>query len=372
MLPETERTALHSKHVELGGRMVDFGGWELPQQYTSIRDEHVAVRTAAGLFDLSHMGRVEVGGAGAAGFLQYLLTNDVNQLRPGGAQYTLLCDEDGGILDDLVIYRRTDDAFLVVVNASNRVKDLAWMQEHAPAGVAIDDTTFEVSLVALQGPRAESILASLGLSLAELAYFSFQESELAGTRLLISRTGYTGEDGFELFMPASAAQAVWEELLAAGRGSGLLPCGLGARDACRLEAGLRLYGNDMDETCDPYDAGLGWTVKLQKGKFIGSAALAEARVRGPRRHMVGLRTSDRSIPRHGAGIMRGADQVGVVTSGTYSFFLNQGIAMASMAQGSGAAGERVEVDIRGRRGSAEVVKLPIYRGSVKSPLPAKN
>ncbi|MDQ6919405.1 MAG: glycine cleavage system aminomethyltransferase GcvT, partial [Candidatus Dormibacteraeota bacterium] len=223
----TERTALHAEHAALGGRMVDFGGWELPQQYTSIRDEHLAVRTVAGVFDLSHMGRLDVRGAGAADYLQGLLTNDVAQVAPGRAQYTLLCREDGGILDDLVIYRRAEDNFLVVVNAANRLKDVAWMREHLPAGVTLDDRTHDVSLIALQGPRAEALLPASGLEPASLPYFGFGQGEIDGVPILISRTGYTGEDGFELFVPSEHAAEVWRAVLEAGRQEGVMPCGLG-------------------------------------------------------------------------------------------------------------------------------------------------
>ena len=371
-LAATERTSLYAEHVALGGRMVDFGGWDLPQQYSSIRDEHLAVRTVAGVFDLSHMGRLDVRGEGAADYLQGLLTNDVHQVEPGRAQYTLLCREDGGILDDLVIYRRAEEDFLVVVNAANRLKDVRWMRDQLPSGVTLDDRTHDVSLIALQGPRAESLLPASGLDAASLPYFGFGQGEIDGVPALISRTGYTGEDGFELFVPAEHAADVWRAVLAAGTAEGVLPCGLGARDACRLEAGLRLYGNDMDEATNPYDAGLGWTVKLGKGAFQGSEALATIKAAGAQRRMVGLTTIDRTIPRHDSAVLRDGAAIGRVTSGTWSFYLNRGVAMASLDAGSGDPGDRVEVDVRGRLGSAEVVALPIYRGSVKSPTASKN
>ncbi|GAC1657792.1 MAG: glycine cleavage system aminomethyltransferase GcvT [Candidatus Dormibacteraceae bacterium] len=371
-MTSTERTALYAEHLVLGGRMVDFGGWDLPQQYTSIRDEHLAVRTAAGLFDLSHMGRLDVRGQGAADFLQGILTNDVAQVEPGRAQYTLLCREDGGILDDLVIYRRAADDFLIVVNASNRVADVAWMRAHLPAGLELVDRTFEVSLIAVQGPAAQAILPATGIDLDRVPYFGFSEGFVAGVPATISRTGYTGEDGFEVFVAADQAAAVWQAILAAGSSAGVLPCGLGARDACRMEAGLRLYGNDMTETTNPYDAGLAWTVKLGKGEFVGSKALTEIKAAGARRRMVGLRSTDRSIPRHGCAVAAQGREVGTVTSGTFSFFLNQGIGMASIEAGTAAPGDPVEVDVRGRPGAAEVVALPIYRGSVKTPTASRN
>ena len=352
--------------------MVDFGGWDLPQQYSSIRAEHTAVRKVAGLFDLSHMGRLDVRGRGASDFLQRLLTNDVDQVEPGRAQYTLLCREDGGILDDLVIYRRAADDFLVVVNASNRDKDVAWMRDHLPAGVTLDDRTHDVSLIALQGPAAESLLPAGGIDLGAVPYFGFGQGEIDGVATLISRTGYTGEDGFELFVAAEHAVEVWRAVLGAGQAAGVLPCGLGARDACRLEAGLRLYGNDMNESTNPFDAGLGWTVKLAKGDFVGAEALARAKESGPRRRMVGLKTTDRNIPRHDSAVLRDGHTIGRVTSGTWSFFLDQGVAMASLEKGKGEPGEMVEFDVRGRAGAAEIVGLPIYRGSVKSPTASKS
>jgi aminomethyltransferase len=245
------------------------------------------------------------------------------------------------------------------------------MVRHAPPSVTVVDETREVSLLALQGPRAEAIMGEMGLSLTELPYFGFGQVQLGGGQVLVSRTGYTGEDGFELFVASAQAPGLWRGILAAGSSLGLLPCGLGARDACRLEAGLRLYGQDMDEDSNPYDAGLGWTVRLSKGEFIGSAALAKIKARGARLKMVGLVSEDRAIPRHGTPVRVGGDETGHVTSGTFSFFLNQGIAMASVPLGAAAAGDRVEFVIRGQNSMAKVVPLPIYRGSVRSPAATK-
>ncbi len=243
--------------------MVDFAGWEMPQHYTSVREEHAAVRGAAGLFDVSHMGRVAVRGPGAGAFLQRLVTNDVGSLAPGHAQYNLLCNEAGGILDDLVVYRLPDGSWSTVVNASNREPDVAWMQAQAAVGVEVVDNSAESSLLALQGPRAESVLAALApsIELSALPYFGVTQGQLAGVAGVgISRTGYTGEDGFELFVPATQVGGVWDAILVAGSDQGVLAAGLAARDVCRLEAGLRLYGNDMDVHSNPYQAGLGWTV----------------------------------------------------------------------------------------------------------------
>ena len=343
--------------------MVDFGGWELPQQYSSIRDEHLAVRRAAGLFDVSHMGRFRVTGGASFEFLQRVVTNDLGRIHRGLAQYNLLCNEAGGILDDLIVYWG-DEGFFVVVNAANRERDLAWMKEHAPAGVVIEDRTFELALIALQGPQAEAVMPSSGL--ADIPYFGFRTAAVAGVSAMISRTGYTGEDGFEIFVAADRVGQVWDAILEAGRPAGVLPAGLGARDAARLEAALRLYGNDMDESVNPYEAGLGWAVKLEKGDFIGRSALAAVRQDGPRRTLIGLQTKPGDIPRHGAAVKGQAGGAGVVTSGTHSFFLGHPVALAMVEVPSFRVGDKVAVKVRGREAAAEVVKLPFYRGSARS------
>ena len=343
--------------------MIDFGGWEMPQQYTSIRDEHLSVRKVAGLFDVSHMGRFRIAGEGAAGFVQGIVTNDVAPLVPGQAQYNLMCNEQGGIVDDLVVYRG-DEGFFVVVNASNREKDLGWMRAHAPAGVGIEDRTFELGLIAFQGPRAEELLPGRGLE--GIAYFGFAQGEVAGIHALISRTGYTGEDGFELFVSSDRLGEVWDAILDHGRSAGVLPAGLGARDATRLEAALRLWGNDMDESVNPYEAGLGWTVKLDKGGFMGREALQRVKAEGPGRRLVGLRMQPGEIARHGAAVSADGRRVGVITSGTHSFFLGYPIALAMVEARSLQVGDKVAVEVRGREAAAEVVKLPFYRGSARS------
>lgn len=346
--------------------MVDFGGWELPQQYTSIRDEHLAVRRAAGLFDISHMGRLVVEGAGAEDFLQTLATNDLAVAEPGHAIYTLMCKEDGGVIDDLVVYRETKDRFLVVVNAANRDKDSAWMRDHLPGGVSMVDHTFELSLIAFQGPLAHDLLPPGSSETESIPYFGFQAGKVAGQDALISRTGYTGEDGFELFVDAGKVGEVWDAILDHGRSRGVLPAGLGARDATRLEAALRLYGNDMDEAVNPYEAGLGWTVKLGKTDFIGRDALVRVKEQGPKHALIGLTTQPGDIPRHGSAVSRGGIRVGTVTSGTHSFFLGHPIALAMTEVPSFPVGEKLTVDVRGRDAVAEVVKLPFYRGSARS------
>ena len=349
--------------------MVEFAGWDMPQQYASVKDEQEAVRTAAGLFDVSHMGRFEVRGDAdaAAEFLQHVVTNDLSRIGSNRAQYNLLCRPDGGIVDDLVVYRSAS-AWLLVVNAGNREKDISWLREHAPAPVEIVDRSEELSLVALQGPSAEQVLPAEGVDLAAIRYFGMAEGLVAGERTLISRTGYTGEDGFELFVPSDRAAAVWDAMVEAGA----RPCGLAARDVCRLEAGLRLYGSDMDEQTNPYEAGLGWTVKLAKGDFVGSDALRRIKEQGPRRELIGIGCADRTIPRHGASVSLGGNEIGAVTSGTYSFWLRRGIGMASIEAGVAAVGSQLGVGTRSGEGVAEVVSLPFYRGSARRSAPGQS
>ena len=348
--------------------MVDFGGWEMPQQYGSIRDEHLAVRQAAGLFDVSHMGRFRVTGPSTSAFIQGVVTNDVAQLAVGQAQYNLMCNESGGIVDDLVVYR-ADEGFLLVVNASNREKDLEWLRSHAPADVTVEDRTFELALVAFQGPEAQHLLPAKGLD--DIPYFGFRRGEVAGVSSVISRTGYTGEDGFEIMVRSDRVGQVWDAILEHGRSAGVLPAGLGARDATRLEAALRLWGNDMDETVNAYEAGLGWTVKLEKGDFIGRDALRSVKADGPARKLVGLKMQPGDIARHGAAVTVDGQRAGAVTSGTHSFFLGYPIALAMVEARSLQVGDRVVVDVRGREAPAEVVKLPFYRGSARSMIEKK-
>ena len=345
--------------------MVDFGGWEMPQQYSSIREEHFAVRQVAGLFDVSHMGRVTIEGRGAEAYLERLLTNDIRSLEPGHAVYSQMCREDGGTIDDLVVYRQSKDRFLVVVNASNRDKDIAWMRRHLPGDVTLEDHTSDLSLIALQGPRAPDFLPA-DRDTDDISYFGFRNGKVAGADAIISRTGYTGEDGFELFVASDGVGRVWDAILERGKSDGVLPAGLGARDATRLEAALRLYGNDMDETVNPYEAGLGWTVKLGKGDFIGRDALQRVKAEGPHRTLIGLKTEPGNIARHGAAVTAQGRRVGVITSGTHSFFLGYPIALAMVEAASFRVGDRAVVEVRGREASAEVVKLPFYRGSARS------
>ncbi len=356
---------LWDRHVALGARMVEFGGYEMPLQYSGIRDEHLAVRGRAGVFDISHMGEVLITGPGAEAAVQHLVANDVSRLTPGRALYGVMCTEAGGIVDDVVVYRTLDEAgFLVVVNAATREKDVAWMRAHLLPGADLADVSDRIALIAVQGPRALEIVAPLcDAEIAGLRAFASTTSRVAGIDActsVVSRTGYTGEDGVEIYLDAERAAELWDAILDAGRDHGLLPAGLGARDTLRLEAGLRLYGQDMDETVDPLSAGLGWTVKLAKGDFCGSDALRRISEEGPPRVTVGLRLEGRSIARHGHPVLGGGGRVGEVTSGSFSFTLGHGIATA-LVDPAAAGRERLEVDIRGSVAGAAVVPLPFYK-----------
>jgi aminomethyltransferase len=364
------RTPLYDRHVAAGARMVDFAGYDMPLQYSGIRDEHIAVRERAGIFDVSHMGEVTVTGRGAPNFVQRLVTNDVGRLVPNQLLYSVMCNERGGIVDDVIVLRGGEgNHFLIVVNASTREKDVAWMQEHAGSDVEVDDRSDRTALVAVQGPRAADILEPLahmdegGPGLRELRPFFATGLSLAGVTdaevQRISRTGYTGEDGFEIYIDSHRAGQVWDAIIESGAAHGLLPAGLGARDTLRLEAGLRLYGQDMDDDTDPYSVGLGWTVKLDKGDFIGGAALRELRESPPRR-FVGLRLGPRSIARHGQAVLQNGHEVGVVTSGTFGFTVGTPVATASVRPDF-KRDEDVAVDIRGTATAAEVVPLPFYK-----------
>ncbi|HZS13573.1 MAG TPA: glycine cleavage system aminomethyltransferase GcvT [Candidatus Dormibacteraeota bacterium] len=358
-----QRTPLYDRHVALGASMVEFAGYDMPIQYSNMRDEHTAVRQRAGIFDLSHMGEVRIGGADPVAAVQRLITNDLDRIGEGRAQYTAMCNDDGGIIDDLVVYRGVAECW-IVVNASRRAVDVDWMRAHLRDGATLHDASDETALIAVQGPRAVSVVAPLvsGVDVAGLRPFAYGwGATVAGVEgVVVSRTGYTGEDGVELYVDAPRAGQVWDALREAGRSVDMLPCGLGARDTLRLEAGLRLYGQDMDESVDPFSAGLGWVVKLDKDDFIGAGALRTIRENGAPRRFAGLRMSGRAIARHGMPVLHEDAQVGEVTSGTYSFTLGCGIATASLR--SDVPGDvALQVDIRGTRAGAEQVALPFYK-----------
>lgn len=359
---QLRRTSLYAIHVAAGARMVEFGGWEMPVQYAGIVEEHRAVRTAAGLFDVSHMGEAEVDGPGALESVQQLVTNDAGRLTVGQGLYSPMCAPSGGILDDLTVFRMGEQRFLFVVNAATTAKDFAWIAGHTRNARA-RDRSFEFGLLGLQGPKAQSILQRLSAApLASLQYFHILDAvDVAGVRCFVSRTGYTGEDGFEIGCPWDAAPAVWNSLMDAGRADGLIPAGLGARDTLRLEAGYMLYGNDIDETTTPLEAPLGWTVKFDKGEFIGRPALAALKERGVRRKLVAFEMQERAIPRHGHTLMSGGGQIGHVTSGTFGPWVRKSIGMGYVDRPYAQIGAEIDVGIRGRAVRARVVKLPFYK-----------
>jgi aminomethyltransferase len=342
--------------------MVEFAGWEMPVQYAGVIDEHRAVRGAAGLFDVSHMGEIRVRGEGAARYLQRLTPNDVNRLVPGRAHYSALLNERGTYLDDLLVYRLATDEFLVVVNAANAARDVEWMASHADGSAEVADVSADYALLALQGPRALAILAPLAdADLAALAYYGFVRGRVEGRPALLSRTGYTGEDGFEIYLAPEDAPPVWRRLLREGGGMDLVPAGLGARDTLRLEAGMALYGHEIDETTTPWQAGLDWTVKLDAGDFIGRQALLDERERGVARRLVGFEVEGRGIARQGHRIVAGGSAVGAVTSGTWSPTFERPLGMAYVPADLARPGTPVAVEVRGKPLSATVRDLPFYR-----------
>jgi aminomethyltransferase len=361
-------TPLFDEHVALSGKIVPFAGYAMPVQYpTGITGEHLAVRKAAGLFDVSHMGEFEVRGPGALDLVQAVTINDASRIDVGQAQYSAMVKADGGILDDLIVYRFAD-RWMLVVNASNRAKDWDWIADRsADFKVDIVDRSDEIGLIALQGPKARQILSRLTeTALDDIGYYRFAEGAVAGVEGVISATGYTGEDGFELYLPADGTPAVWTALVAAGAADGLIPAGLGARDSLRLEMGYALYGNDLDEKHTPLEAGLGWITKLDKGDFVGREALASQKERGVERRLVGLRLTERGFPRPGYGISKGGDVAGVVTSGTSSPSLGVGIAMGYVPVDWAKPGTELAVVIRGKPVAAVVQRPPFYsEGSIR-------
>lgn len=356
------RTVFHDWHVAQGGRMVEFGGWRMPVQYSTIVDEHRAVRTAAGLFDVSHMGRLYFDGADACRFLDQALTNDVTRLQPGQVRYSLVTSESGGILDDVLVYR-LDAGYMLVVNASNREKIIDWLDARRPgADVLMTDRTAHQAMLAVQGPRAVGILQNLGCGFAaEMKYYTCRGERIAGREVLISRTGYTGEDGFELIADAGDGLALLEAIWQAGQSAGLKPAGLGCRDTLRLEAAMPLYGHELNEQIDPLTAGLEFAVKLDAGEFTGRAALLKIREAGTTRTRVGLKLEGRRIAREGAPVLWGDQVVGEVTSGTFSPTLEESIAMAYVDRSRAESGNSLSVDIRGKTVPARIVDLPFYR-----------
>jgi len=358
-------TPLHQAHRALGARMIDFGGWDLPVSYPAgTIKEHKAVRAAAGAFDVSHMGEAFLRGPRATEAVQRLTTNDVGGAAVGKAVYTLLCRPDGGIVDDCIFYKRSDTEYFVIVNASNRDKDLAWMREQVGAMVDLEDVSDATALIAVQGPQAIAIVDGLAQgALAGIASFGFRDATVAGIATVAARTGYTGEDGFELACANADAAALWDAII----GAGVQPCGLGARDSLRLESRLPLYGNDLDDTTSPLEAGLGWAVKLDKGgDFLGRDALLAQKAAGLTRALTGFRIDERAIARHGYSVVdrsqpAGEQTIGVVTSGGPGISVTGAIGLAYLPPSYGAAGTALTIDCRGRDVAATVVKGKFYK-----------
>lgn len=357
-------TPLEARHRDLGARLIDFAGWLMPVQYAGILEEHRAVRERAGLFDLSHMGELFVEGPEAGAALAHALVTDPPSLADGRAQYSMIVGPDGGIIDDLIVYRLAAERFLVVANASNaHVVSDALAERLRPFKAVLDDRSLITALVAIQGPRSVEIVRPLtGIDLDGLRYYAIAEGSVAGIPALVARTGYTGEDGFEVFVETSRAGELWDALIATGAEHGVAPIGLGARDTLRLEAGMPLYGNELDRATNPFEANLGRVVKLGKtGDFVGRAALEKVAAAGVARRLVGLVMRGRGIARHGYPIHVGPRTTGVVTSGTHSPSLGEAVAMAYVATADAEPGTMVDVEIRGQRVPAEVVALPFYR-----------
>jgi aminomethyltransferase len=362
---ELRKTPLHAIHVASGARMVDFAGWDMPVEYSGITDEHLAVRTRAGLFDVSHMGEIELAGPDALDLIQWLTTNDASRLGIGQAQYSALTTPAGTFVDDVLVYRLADEHYLLVVNAANVAKDWAWIKSHSAergGDVALVNASARYALIAVQGPEALAVTQSLtSVDLAAIKYYWFATGEVASVRATISRTGYTGEDGFELFVPPADAARVWRALVEAGRHVDLRPCGLGARDTLRLEACMRLCGSDMDEHTTVLEAGLGWIVGWKKDRFMGHEPLRAQKAGGLQRKLVAFEMTDRGIARHGYAVMTDGTRCGVVTSGTQTPFLKKAVGLAMVPLELAAVGSRFEVDVRGRACGAVAVAEPFYK-----------
>jgi aminomethyltransferase len=356
-------TAFHDIHVRVGGKMVEFAGFEMPVHYSSILEEHRLVRERVGVFDVSHMGEIEIRGKDALASMQMLTVNDVSRLKEGRVQYSAMCYGDGGMIDDLLVYAMGDH-YLLVVNAANTAKDLAWVVQHAGGDVTVNDKSDETSLLAVQGPKSMAVLQKLtDEDLSSLKYYSFRRLRLHGRDVLLSRTGYTGELGYEIYFAADrpTAEALWAAVMEAGGEFGIGPVGLGARDTLRLEMGYCLYGQDIDKTTNPLEAGLGWITKLDKGEFIGREILARVALEGVRRRLVGFVLEGKAFPRHGYKILSEGGETGYVTSGTFSPTLQMGIGMGYVAAGSATEGTALRVVIREREVPATVVPLPFVK-----------
>lgn len=359
----TKKTPLYEEHLKLRGKMVDFAGWKMPVQYKGVIEEHLAVRKSAGLFDVSHMGQIEIKGPGAEVLVQDLTTNDVKKMTDGRAQYSIFCNERGTVIDDIIVYRFSSSNFMIVVNASNVAKDFAWCKAHETPDTKVTDRSDEFSLIAFQGPRAAEILAGLAdIDLKTIGTYYFKQGAVAGkNNIIIARTGYTGEDGFELFSSPKDAPVIWQALLERGKSAGVQAAGLGCRDTLRLEMKYSLYGHEITEETNPLEAGLGWVVKLDTDDFIGRTALLEIKKIGLARKLAGFKMVDRGIPRQGYPIVIEGKAEGIVTSGTMSPSLDVGIGIGYVPAGKEKIGSEIGIDIRGNIKKAVIVETPFYR-----------
>lgn len=357
---EGVKTALYNRHVEAGAKLVPFAGFLMPIQYRSITEEHRKVRGSVGVFDVSHMGEFWVKGDKAVEFVERLTVNNVRKLQVNQAQYSAMLYENAGIIDDLIVYR-LEDRFMLVVNAANREKDWEWIKQHTIDGVEIEDASDRMSLLAVQGRHAEDVIGKLTeTDLSAIKFYWFREGEVAGHRAIISRTGYTGEAGFELYVDNENAPEIWDAVLEAGEEFGIEPAGLGARDTLRMEMKLALYGNDIDQTTNPIEAGLGWITKVNKGDFVGREAVQAVKEKGISRKLIGFEVEGKAIPRKDYVCYQGAEEIGLVTSGCWSPSLDKGIGMAYLSKENTPVGTRFELEIRGKRIPAQVVETPFY------------
>ena len=372
-----KRTPFYEFHKNAGAKIVPFAGYEMPVLYAGIMEEHKAVRNAVGVFDVSHMGEFYVKGIHALSFLQSITVNDVSKLTPGKAQYSAMCFDDGGIVDDLLIYMLAENSYMIVVNASNIEKDWEWMKKHCPPDVTFENKSDETALLAIQGPKSLATMSrfldsvSTGLlkteqkltsaNLSTIPYYNFVQGSVAGIEMIISRTGYTGELGFEIYFNIAHAEKIWNAIFDAGKEFGITPIGLGARDTLRLEMGYCLYGNDIDQTTNPIEANLGWITKLNKGEFVAKSILEKIKSDGPKRKLVGMLLSDKAVPRHGYQLVVNGANVGVVTSGTFSPSLEKGIAMGYVNVPHTEVGSKIAIDVRGKMVEATIVALPFLK-----------
>ena len=364
-MTDLKKTPLYPLYKEFGAKTIDFGGWDMPVQFSGIKNEHEAVRKNAGIFDVSHMGEVIVKGNDSLDFLQKMMTNDFSKLKVGGAMYTALCYENGGVIDDLLVYKLGEEEYFLVVNAANTEKDFDWLKEHIAGDISVENVSDQYALIAIQGPKAQSILQKLSkdTDLNDIGFFKFkQDVDLDGARAIVSRTGYTGEDGFEIYCQAEDAEKLWKTLLEIGKDEGIVPCGLGARDTLRFEAALPLYGQELSSDITPLEAGLGFAVKLNKGAdFIGKEALKKQKEQGVERKLAGVEMIDRGIPRTGYKVFSGDSEIGYVTSGTQSPTLKKNIGLVLISSDYAEEGNEVEIEVRKKRLKAKIIQTPFYK-----------